>query len=107
MTVNASAQADFLHVVEPRAAGLDVHKLQVTATLRICQPGGGEPLGAACEFRTTPAGLAELIAWLQQQGVEAVSLEGTGIYWEPPYTALESAGLRLCLLHAHQVKHCP
>ena len=25
-----------LHVVRPRAAGLDVHKMAITATVRIC-----------------------------------------------------------------------
>ncbi|MCY3671644.1 MAG: IS110 family transposase [Alphaproteobacteria bacterium] len=104
MTRNASVQTDLLHVVEPRAAGLDIHKLQVTASTRLCPPDGGEPLGATREFRTTPAGLAEMTAWLLGQGVEAAAMEGTGIYWEPPFAALESAGLRVCLLHAQQVK---
>lgn len=104
MTRNTSVQADFLHVVEPRTAGLDVHKLQVTASTRLCLPAGGEPLGATREFRTTPGGLAEMAAWLREQGVEAAAMEGTGIYWEPPFAALESAGLRVRLLHAQQVK---
>lgn len=104
MTHTASVQADLLHVVEPRAAGLDVHKLQVTASTRLCMVDGGEPLGATREFRTTPAGLAEMNAWLLEQGVDAAAMEGTGIYWEPPFAALESAGLRVSLLHAQQVK---
>ena len=28
--------SDVLHVVHPRAAGLDVHKMQITATVRLC-----------------------------------------------------------------------
>ncbi len=32
-----SVRTDTLHVVEPRAAGLDVHKLQVTASTRLCE----------------------------------------------------------------------
>ena len=104
VTHTASVQADLLHVVEPRAAGLDVHKLPVTASTRLCMLDGGEPLGATRKFRTTPAGLAEMNAWLLEQGVDAAAMEGTGIYWEPPFAAVESAGLRVSLLHAQQVK---
>ena len=89
MTDHATARTDFLQVVEPRAAGLDVHKLQLTATTLLCQPGGGTPPSAKRQFRTTPAGLAALNAWLLEQGVEAVAMEGTGIYWEPPGVATE------------------
>ena len=32
-----------LHVVRPRAAGLDVHKMEITATVRLCE-GEGEPV---------------------------------------------------------------
>ena len=32
-----------LHIVRPRAAGLDVHKMEITATVRICR-GEGEPV---------------------------------------------------------------
>ena len=104
MTDHTTARTHSLHVVEARAAGLDVHKLQLTATTLLCEPGGGDPLSATRAFRTTPAGLAAMTAWLRQQGVAAVAMEGTGIYWEPPYEALESAGLRISLLHAQQVK---
>ena len=93
-----------MHVVEPLAAGLDVHKLQITASTRLCRPDGGEPLCATREFATTPHGLAELTDWLVDQQVDAVAMEGTGVYWEPPYTALESAGLRVSLYNAQQVK---
>ena len=95
-----------MHVVEPLAAGLDVHKLQITAGTRRCPPDGGEPLCATCEFATTSAGLAALTDWLLDQQVDAVAIEGRGVYWEPPHTALESAGLRVSLYNAQQVKHC-
>lgn len=104
MTHKPTVRSDIRHVVEPRAAGADIHKLQVTVTTRICPPDGGEPLGCTREFRTTLVGLAAMTAWLLGQGAEAVAMEGTGIYWEAPYAALESAGLRVKLFHAHQVK---
>ena len=89
MTGKATVPSDLLHRVEPRDAGLDFHKLPVAATARLCPP-----LGATREFRTTPAGLAALRPWLLDQSAEAVAMEGTGIYWEAPYAALESPGLR-------------
>ena len=95
---------DPMHVVEPYAAGLDVHKLQITASTRLCDPAGGAPLCATRAFATDPAGLLEMTQWLNEQGVQAVAMEGTGVYWEPPYTALESAGLRPSLYHAQQIK---
>ena len=31
-----SLQSDEMHVVHPRAAGLDVHKMQITVSVRLC-----------------------------------------------------------------------
>lgn len=84
MTRNASVQTDLLHVVEPRVAGLDVQKLQVTASTRLCPPDGGESLGSTHEFRTTLGGLAEMNGWLREQGVKTAAKGRTGIFWEPP-----------------------
>ena len=58
MTDHTTTRTHSLHVVEARAAGLDVHKLQLTATTLLCEPGGGDPLSPTRAFRTTPAGLA-------------------------------------------------
>ena len=56
----------------PCAAGLDVHKGHITATVRLCTQTGGEP---QCETRTFGAlasGLAALVAWLTSHRVAAV-----------------------------------
>lgn len=37
---------DDLHVIRARVAGLDVHKMVITASVRICETSGGE---AKCE----------------------------------------------------------
>ena len=103
-TITETVRGDPLHVVEPRAAGLDVHKLQVTASIRLCDPGGGPPASATREFGTTPAGLRAMTGWLLENGVEAAALEGTGIFWEAPYAACEQAGILPTLLHAQQVR---
>ena len=66
-----------LHVVRPRAAGLDVHKMEITATVRLCE-GEGEPVMETRCFSALPSGLAEMVAWLIGRGVEAAVTEGTG-----------------------------
>ena len=45
-TTTETVRSDALHVVEPRAAGPDVHKLQVTLSIRLCEPGGGPTASA-------------------------------------------------------------
>ena len=92
-----------LHVVRPRAAGLDVHKMEITATVRICE-GEGKPVVETRCFSTLPSGLEEMVAWLTGHGVEAAVMEGTGIYWQAPFAAVEAAGIEAILVHARQVK---
>ena len=92
-----------LHVVRPRAAGLDVHKMEITATVRLCE-GGGEPVVETRCFGTLPSGLAAMVSWLNGHGVAAAVMEGSGVYWQAPFTAVEAAGIEAILVHARQVK---
>ena len=92
---------DDLCVVHARAAGLDVHKGHITATVRLCATTAGEP---QCETRTFDAlasGLKALVAWLTGHRVEAASMEATGVYWHTPWQALTDAGIEAQLLRAH------
>ena len=107
MTARAGAgdamQPDELHVVHARAAGLDVHKMQITASVRICQPGGGVQC-ATRQFSALPEGLRALTQWLAEHRVTSAAMEGTGIFWKAPWEALEAAGIEPQLLHAQFVK---
>ena len=94
---------DALNVIHPRAAGLDVHKMQITATIHIAQSGGKAETSTQ-EFKALPSGLAELVAWLDDHQVTAAVLEATGIYWENVFDALENAGIKPLLVHAQHVK---
>ena len=94
---------DELHVVHARAAGLDVHKMEITATVRLCE-GGGAPRSETRRFDALAPGLAALTAWLCEQRVEAAAMEATGVYWETPWEALTAVGIAVQLLHAQQVK---
>ena len=102
---NPSPQAvDRLHVVEARAAGLDVHKHQITASVRLCGADPAAATAATAVFGTHVQGLGELVEWLREHGVTAAAMESTGVYWNAPYRALERGGLRADLLHAQHVK---
>ncbi len=98
-----SLQPDEMHVVHPRAAGLDVHKMQITASVRLCQPGGGVQC-ATRQFSALPDGLAELTQWLHSHRVTAAAMEATGIFWQAPWEALEAAGIAPQLFHAQFVR---
>lgn len=95
---------DTLHVVHPHAAGLDVHKLEITATVRVCETEGGQPRQETRTFSALAPGLRALVAWLRAERVQAAVLESTGIYWLAPYQALEDAGIQPRLVHAQHVK---
>ena len=95
---------DTLHVVHARAAGLDVHKMQITASVRLCTPGAGEPQIETRTFEALASGLDAMVVWLRERCVDAAVMEGTGIYWLAPFEALEAAGIPATLVNARQVK---
>ena len=95
---------DAMHVVHPRAAGLDVHKMHVTATVRLCEAGSGPSRTATREFSALPDGLRAMTDRLRGHGVTAAAMEGTGVYWKAPFEALEDAGIAADLLNAQHVK---
>jgi transposase len=71
-----------------RVAGLDVHKDQVTACVRIARKGE-DPFEEIREFGTTTAQLLVLRDWLAAHEITLVSMEATGVYWKPIYYVLE------------------
>ena len=95
---------DDMHVVWPRAAGLDVHKMRITAAVRLCEAGRGRARTAVHEFSALPHGLREMTDWLLSHGVTAAAMEDAGVYWKAPFDALEDAGIDAALLNARQVK---
>ena len=94
---------DSLNVIHPRAAGLDIHKVQITATVRVARAGKDADVWTR-QFSAFPTGIGELVEWLKEHRVSAALMEGTGIYWEAPFEALEEAGITPILVHAQHVK---
>jgi transposase len=94
-----------METIVERAAGLDVHKAQVTACVRV--PGRrGERAQEVAEFETTVRGLLALRDWLKAQRVTQVAMEATGVYWKPVWAILEDE-FECLLCNARHVKQVP
>lgn len=91
------------HVVYSKAAGIDVHKMQLTVSLSLCGEKGSPQIKTR-EFSALADGIGEMAAWLKQHGIEAAVMEGTGIYWVAPFEALEDAEIKPLLVNARQIK---
>lgn len=86
--------------VNPRCAGLDVHKDSVWACARV----GGEKFVE--KFGTTSRELLRLGDWLASHGVTVLAMESTGVYWKPVWNLLEDR-FALMLVNARHVKQVP
>ena len=91
------------HVLYTKAAGIDVHKMQLTVTLSLCGDTGSPEIKTR-EFSALADGIEQMTAWLEEHDIEAAVMEGTGIYWIAPFEALEDAGIKPLLVNARQVK---
>jgi transposase len=88
-----------------RAAGLDVHQGSVVACI-ILGAAGRRPTKEVRRFGTMRQDLAALRAWLLEKGVTHVGMEGTGVYWQPVYAALEDA-FTLIVGNASHMRNVP
>jgi len=88
-----------------RVAGLDVHKAQVTACVRI-PDAEGQRVAHLAQFATTVAGLLALADWLKAFAVTHVAMEATGVYWLAVWHILED-DFELTLCNAAHVKNVP
>jgi transposase len=94
-----------VETIVERAAGLDVHKAQVTACVRV--PGGGRQRAQeVAEFQATVRGLLALRDWLKAHRVTQVAMEATGVYWKPVWAILEDE-FDCLLVNARHVKQVP
>ena len=89
----------------PRCAGLDVHKANVVACVRIVGPDG-KLTKQVRTFSTMTHALRELADWLSAQGVTHVAMESTGVFWKPVFHILEDR-FTVLLVNAHHIKQVP
>lgn len=96
-------------MIEPifkRAAGLDIHKKIVVATILVEQ-NDGSIMETTKEFKTTPAELVLLAEWLKNEQIELTVMESTGVFWKSVYAALESSSVKSFVVNARHVKQVP
>ena len=87
-----------------RCAGLDVHKVEIVACLRLVEKG--KIAREVRRFPTTTRGLLELVGWLEGAGCTHVAMEATGVYWKPVWHILDGH-FALILANAMHVKAVP
>lgn len=100
-----------LHVINPNAAGIDVH----ADMHMVCVPADRVP-PATTEAASLPANvrrfganscdLRAIADWLAECGVTTVALESTGVYWVPLFELLESRGFEVWLVEPGQLSRC-
>jgi transposase len=93
-----------MKTLHKRCAGLDVHKTEVVACLRVVNRGR-----ASYELRrfpTTTRALIELGDWLEQAGCTHLAMEATGVYWKPVWYILEGRFQQI-LANAAHIKAVP
>jgi transposase len=95
-----------MDVVVERCAGLDVHRDDVVASVRVPATGRRRWDQQTRTFRATLSGLADLAAWLAEFGVTLVGMEATGVYWKTVFQALEER-FECWLLNAHHLRNVP
>jgi transposase len=93
-----------MKTLHKRCAGLDVHKAEVVACVRIITKRKVER--ETRRFPTTTKGLMDLAGWLENAGCTHVAMEATGVYWKPVWHVLEQR-FELILANAAHVKNVP
>lgn len=93
-----------MKVLHRRCAGLDVHKGEVVACVRVVK--GSTAAHEVRRFATTTRGLLELAEWIQASECSHVAMEATGVYWKPVWHVLEGH-TELVLANAAHIKNVP
>ncbi|MCP4605130.1 MAG: IS110 family transposase [Proteobacteria bacterium] len=90
-----------LPVLRPNVAGIDIGSRVHYVAGPIREDGSIN----VEHFATTTPSLQSMLNWLQEQGVESVAMESTGVYWIPAFELLESNGIEVLLVNAYQTKN--
>jgi transposase len=93
-----------MKTLHKRCAGLDVHKVEVVACLRLI--GKRKVEREVRRFPTTTQGLLALAEWLESARCTHVAMEATGVYWKPVWHLLEGR-FALILANAAHMKNVP
>jgi transposase len=97
-------EGSWMQTMIARCCGLDVHKKQVTACVRLLIDGAVTEIVQT--FGTTTPDLLALHDWLAAHEVTHVAMESTGVYWRCIYYVLED-DFECLLVNAAHIKHVP
>jgi transposase len=97
---------DAMRIISKRCLGLDLHKKQITAHLRVQRRSNQLPLGEDLQFGTMPDDLQQLRQWIIDHKVEDVVMESTSVYWMHLYELIEDVTKPL-VANASHVKKVP
>jgi transposase len=90
-----------LSVINPDAAGIDVH----SNMHMVCVPADRDA-SPVREFGANTADLQAIVTWLKECRVKTIALESTGVYWIPLFELLESEGFEVYLVEPGQLSRC-
>ena len=68
---------------------MDVHKDSVTACLLVMNKTDTVRMEKR-QFGTMTRDLRNLASWLASEGVQAIAMEATGVYWKPVWNILDA-----------------
>jgi transposase len=101
LPVPVAASSAPLNVINPDAAGIDVH----SNMHMVCVPADRDA-NPVRQFGANTADLDEIAAWLKKCRVKTIALESTGVYWIPLFELLESEGFEVKLIEPGQLSRC-
>jgi len=101
LPIPVTASAAALNLVNPDAAGIDVH----SNMHMVCVPADRDA-NPVRQFGANTADLHQIVAWLKKCRVKTVALESTGVYWIPLFELLESEGFDVNLVEPGQLSRC-
>ena len=95
-----------MRIIRKRCLGLDLHKKQITAHLRVHRGSDLEPEGVDEQFGTMPEELERMREWIRDQQISDVVMESTSVYWMHVYELLEGVTTP-AVVNASHVKKVP
>ena len=88
--------------MNPSVAGIDIGASSVFTCI-----GFSDGHQEIREYLTFTEDLKNMLTWIQENGIQSVAMESTGVYWIPVYDILAQAGIDVMLVNAYYLKTVP
>lgn len=95
-----------MRVISKRCLGLDLHKKQITAHLRVQTRMNAQPKEQTLQFGTMPDEIEKLREFVIEQKITDVVMESTSVYWMHVFERLEDVA-SVVVANASHVKKVP